>query len=352
MPLDIEAPDDATRRIQLRDVAALRAPTLARSERVRHLVVQEVNGVSELPCGDAEIAARTVSLQPLLDAYPSLRTLRIEAHVYSPRLSHATVERVSLVGAIGFTPLAMPALTELALEVSGDEAGCANPFAPFAWLLEAAELPRLEWLDLRHLTVELERRTPSFIDRWANAPVLARLRLLGLPGEEIGLARLKKVRASFAHLQHLVIHDLIAADGDPISAVAKNPVGGNVILESELGEVPLDRVADEVAALPRLDHLKPAMTDAELEAVCARLLSSSVRYPASVFVKVLRPFCKQRQWERLELLLRLAKQKVPYRRAFMDLREAMEALLADALAARPDPAGERLRDRLHEQNQL
>ena len=238
----------------------------------------------------------------------------------------------------------MPELRVLRVATVGDEDGAPQPFEAFDWLLAGDGLPALEELDAREVDAEPARSKPSFVERWAAAPVTRRLRRLGINGDLVKTSHLKKHHAAFEHLEFLVVSNLLSA-GD------RNPVKRNVLFESEFSDRTLSNVSDAIGALPDLRALKPSMKDDEFAAMVEAVLEAPIRYPEGALSSMLGRFVKCRQWERVEQLLDLAKGKAPFRRAFMEVREKVQAQVATALEKAPDDAtGTALHARLEAQN--
>ena len=352
----VSKPTPKTCRIEFADVSELHTdaalPPLDAG--VTRLELVEAKRRGDLPEPAEEfLEPREIDLSRVLARFPALTDLFITADLTVERLEHPNLAKADLDGAIGFARLAMPQLRELRFGCPSS-AHAANDFeACFSWLFDP-ELPALTHLDLRPLAgrVEWSKSRPSFIERWASAPVVRRLRYLGLPGYEITPRALKKMLPAFAHLDALVVHGLTTANGDEISAAEKNPVGGNVIPEVEFFDVPLDQVRAAAEAVPKPEHLVPSLGDDALESLRSHLLTTSMRFQEGALTKMIRPFCQKRQWDRVTQLLALAEKKAPNRRAYMNVREAVQWAVAKALAKRPDPVGQALHDRLAEENRL
>lgn len=327
-------------RIEVEHASELASVTPRPSTTVRRLEVVEA-WFADAPC---DRAGRTVELQPLLDAFPSLTELYVRAHVFPTSLAHPRLERAEIDGTVGLTPLDMPALRSLRLSVPGDEQGAPPTFEDFAWLLAADGLPALEELDVRGLDAEPSKSRPSVLARWAGCPLLPRLRRLGIDGTQTSVSELKKRHEAFAHLEVLVVAQLLSA-GD------RNPIKKNVRFESELEEVPLAEVAHAIDALPDVSALKPSLSEAAYDALFAAVDASPIRYPERALASMVGRFVKRGQWSRVEALLELAKRKAPHRRAFMNVREAAQAHVATYLAKKPgDEVASRLHERLEAQN--
>lgn len=95
------------------------------------------------------------------------------------------------------------------------------------------------------------------------------------------------------------------------------------------------------------------MKEDAFQELVTRLRIVPIRLDESPLKSTITKFCKRGQWERVRQLLELAKQKAPYRRAFMNVREATEKHAATYLARHNDDnAGKSLLHDLEEQNRL
>lgn len=297
---------------------------------------------------DADLE-RTFSLQPWMEAFPRLEKLTIRGHLFPAELHHPNVRVLTLVGGVALTPLRFPRLTRLTLEVTGDAHGVAQDTAAFRWLAESDRFEELEYLDLRGLDVEPHtKKRETLMSILAGSTTLERLRHLGWSEmEDTPVGPLKKQKAAFAHLETFVV------SGNR-SAYAKPPIkGSNVTFEAEIPHsVPLEDVPAKVAALPQPSALTPKLDDQELASLMNELLAIDQRFPTATLSKLVGAFAKARQWRRVDEMLDFAKKKAPNRRAFMDVREAVQTHVAKALQKKADPEGQALHDRLEEANRL
>lgn len=305
-------------------------------------LIEEI--VNEVP---ADRRGRELSLQSLLNHFPGLRELIVEAHIFTAELVHEKIVRMSLSGAVALSRLRMPKLVDLRLRISGDEHGIATPIESFDWLLKGDGLSNLVSLDARGLDVELSKaRKPTYVKRWMAAPILPQLRELGIPGEEVKLKELKDNAASFAHLDVLAVSRLR-------SATDKNPVGHNVLFESEFPDVPLSELGDAIESLPRLQDLKPSMKEEPFRQLLSRIEEVPLRFEEGPLSSALAKFCRRGQWQRVHQLMEMAKKKAPYRRAFMNVREKTQEYVGKYLDKHPDDqVGKQLFAELEEQNRL